>query len=260
MSSLLHTADSVHPRCNTIASTCFNADAVDNREQLCNTGETGPIERVSRAEAEITQLNAMLIDIDLCLLRPAIVDEHLQLGGPEAVYQNVISPWLERSPILRQAEVRFSGGGYHIIVWLSPTVQFHGEYERDRWSRYVRVVQCLLPSDPDCPGITALTRPIGSINSKNGVEVRQLKAGKPVSPEEIVEHIEVVRNAPFGVIAEQLLGSRRINPCPKCKAPNSRLDVLDRIGKCYGGCGRIKLEDLFDLYLSPREGARKEGV
>jgi hypothetical protein len=200
----------------------------------------------------------MLIDLDLRLLRPAIVDEHLQSGGPEAVYQNVISPWLERSPILRQAEVRLSGGGYHIIVRLSPAVQFADENERDRWGRYVRLLQCLLPSDPDCPGITALTRPVGSVNGKNGLTVRQLRTGEPVAPEEVIRYLDEARRAPFRTIADILFGSRKITPCPICGSTDSRLDVLDHIGICYGGCGRVRLFSLFDLFLKSRP-SRIEG-
>ena len=49
----------------------------------------------------------------------------------------------------------------------------------NRWAAAVKIVQCVLPTDPDCPGITALTRPVGSVNGKNGAAVRVLKTMSP---------------------------------------------------------------------------------
>jgi hypothetical protein len=230
--------------------------AVDHREQLYNDGEIGTIQQVSRPESMITSLRGILLDIDPGRLRKSVAAPDV-LAHPDKLYKQVVREMLARDPVLNKAEVRVSGRGLHAILRFSPAIELPTEGERQRWAAIVKVIQRLLPTDPDCPGITALTRPLGSVNSKNGAIVRQLLAGESVTAEEVIGLFERVRTSPFQTVAALLFGSGRIQPCPVCNKTDSRLDVLSAIGKCYGCCGKVRLAQLYDVFLEPRS-ARKE--
>ena len=91
---------------------------------------------------------------------------------------------MQRPPGLpwKHAEIRLSGTGLHGIIWLAPPVELTSAAEQKKWANLVRAVQCSLPVDPNAPGITALTRAIGSTNSKNGSVVKVLEPGEPIDP------------------------------------------------------------------------------
>jgi hypothetical protein len=165
---------------------------------------------------------------------------------PKKFYKAIVSNWLRRNPVLNRAEVRKSGTGLHIILWLDSPVEFQNEGERRRWSAMVRGIQRILPTDPNCPGITALTRPIGSVNSKNKAAVCEVRKGEPIPAEDIIKLFEQIRLSPFRTIAEILYGTDRVTPCPNCGHEDSRLDVLDHIGLCYGNCGKVRIGQLLD--------------
>lgn len=215
-------------------------------QRLC-----GPIQKVSLAEATITTLHGILLDFDPGRLHPNLADAAVLLC-PEKLHREVVRPWLDRHPVFASAEIRSSGRGLHAIVRLSPPVEFETLAQRTKWAAAVKIVQKLLPTDPDCPGITALTRPIGSINSKNGKEVQQLYKGQPVSPVEVLELCGQAVNRPFATVAGLLYPSNRISPCPVCFADGSHLDVLDGVGKCYGSCGKVRVGQIMDRFLSAR--------
>src|SRR5262245_25875591 len=42
---------------------------------------------------------------------------------------------------------------------------------------------------------------------------------------------------PFREVTFPLLGDDRVLPCPVCRTPGTRLDLLGGNGRCYGGCG-----------------------
>ncbi len=224
---------------------------VDSREQLFNGGESGPITDIQVSTERIAKLNGIFFDIDprLCCssqLFPKIPTE------PTAFYETIAKPWLGRHPMLNLAEVRNSGTGLHVIVWLEAPLIFSTDQERQRWSGIVQVVQAVLPVDPDQPGITAVTRPIGSINSKNGATVTLLKPGKPVSAEVVVALYDEMRLSPFKTVMRILIGREKLKPCPLCLKEGSQLSAMDRVGQCYGSCGTVRLEQLYDLVLAPR--------
>ncbi len=223
----------------------------DAREQLYNDGKIGPITQVQLSEAEITSLHGLMLDLDLRLFRREVVPDCIN-DDAEAFYRLIVSKWLSHHPVLGKAEVRSSGNGLHVILRFDQPLQFQTEGDRQRWSAIVRVIQRLLPTDPDCPGITALTRPIGSINGKSGREVKRLHEGELITIEEITGLFDQVRAAPFRTVATILFGRDHITPCPICGREQSRLDVLDRIGKCYGHCGQVRLGQLFNAFLQPR--------
>lgn len=230
-------------------------DLVDQREQLFNEGEAGPIDRVSLPEAMITSLRGILLDIDPKWIRTDLLPVAAR-DNPAKFYTAIVRKLLSRHPVLSRAEVRGSGQGLHIIIWFREPVEFSIEGDRQRWAAIVKVIQRVLPTDPRCPGITALTRPLGSINGKNGTTVRRLRKGAPVAAEDVVDLFDQVRHRPFRTIAGILFGREPIVPCPVCGDPGSRLKVLDFAGKCYT-CGDAKLGQLFDVFMDARHPKTK---
>jgi hypothetical protein len=228
----------------------------DLREQLVNAGECGPIERVSLPVANITSLRGILLDFDPALFRKEVLPRK---GGtnPGTFFEQVIRPILQRHPLFEKGEVRCSGRGLHAILRFGAPIHFVEEADRQRWAAIVRIVHRTLPTDPDCPGLTALTRPIGSINSKSKSDVTLLQQGKPVAAEEVIGLCEAVRKSPFRTIASILFGDSPLATCPVCRKPSTRLDPLDQNGVCYGGCGRVRLGQLFDVFLQPRQPQAK---
>jgi hypothetical protein len=228
-----------------------DAPAVDEREALFNERATGPVQAIQVPAERITRLHGILFDLDPGLL---IAGNPVFPPAEEATafYENV-RPILDRHPLARHAEVRCSGTGLHVIVWLEPAVELHDAAGQHYWSAVVKAVQRTLPVDPDMPGITALTRPVGSVNGKNYAVVETLKAGQPVNPTAVEAYMTKLAQAPFREVALPLLGGSRISPCPVCGGEGTRLDVLDFVGKCYNGCSRVSLEQLYDCVLEPLE-------
>lgn len=228
----------------------------DIRQQLFNDCSEGPARRIQLPVERITRLHGILFDLDPKLL---VADNlYFPPADDPASFHRAISPVLERHPLACNGEVRSSGSGLHVIVWLDPVVELHTDEDQQTWAAIVKAVQCSLPSDPDSPGITALTRPVGAINSKNGAVVEVLKAGRGVFPDAVKEFAAKLQEAPFRTIAEIMFGTHRVQPCPICDKPRGRLDALDHIGKCYNGCSKVTLEQLFDVFLEPLRGAEDQ--
>jgi len=217
---------------------------IDIREALYNDNPIGLASVIQIPAERITRLDAIVVDADPALLlpgNPAFPPD----PDPRRFLTN-IRPALDRHPLARHAEVRSSGSGLHLILRLDPAFEMKTSADQKRCDIVVRVVQRSLPSDPQAPSITALTRPIGSINSKNGALVELLEPGRPISPEQVVAFVNETAASPFRALARPWLGSDRVVPCPACLAPGSSLGVLDRKGECYH-CGGFGLEGLFSL-------------
>ncbi len=228
----------------------------DLRQQLFNEGETGPIEGVQVSTDRIVQLNGIVYDLDPQLYAKGPLTQGLS-RDPKRFYKRVVRPWLDRHPLLKNCEVRATGTGVHAILWINPPIKFDTEADRNRWAGIVKVVQAALPIDPDQPGITATTRALGSINSKKGAKVRRLTKGKPVTEEQVLSLFDTMCSAPFKTVFSVLTGSDSVSPCPICRGEGTKLSALDYAGSCYGSCGTVKLETLYDLVLAPRP-AKKE--
>jgi len=220
----------------------------DLREQLVNDGLVGPIEQVSTPIDLITRVRALMIDVDGQYLAPHLVP---QVGGSvaEKLCERTIYPWLSRHPVLRKAEVRFSGSWIHLLLWMDPVVEFAAVAERRRWAGMVRAIQRSLPCDPHAPDLNSLTRPVGSRNSKTGLPVRILRPGEPVQPNEIIAFYEALRDRPFSTVARILYGSDRVAPCPLCRQPGSSLSIQDKVGRCYS-CGTVHHAQLLSLFVA----------
>jgi hypothetical protein len=234
----------------------IRGDRIDLREQLFNNREIGPIDQVQLPLLNITQLWGVMYDLDPPIFLPGPLTPGAD-SGPEAFFERTVAGWLSRHPVLEAAEVRDTGRGLHLIIRFEEPVVFRSDGEREPWSGVVAVVQAILPIDPDQPGITAVTRPIGSINSKTGREVRSLKPGKPVPVVQVERLYDQMVQAPFRTVMGVLLGAGRVSPCPICQTHGSILSALEHVGQCYGSCGKVKLERIYDLFLAPR--IAKEG-
>ncbi len=222
---------------------------VDWREQTFNDGLTGPVEKVSTPQDLITQSRTVMIDIDPQYLTPTLFDSGKGTRATR-LYHQTVCHWLDRHPLGKKAEVRSTGSGLHALFHLEPVVVFGSTADRDLWATVVRAMQNTLPCDPNAPGLTALTRPIGSTNSKNDRKVKQLRPGEPIAPEEILQFVDDLRRRPFATVAGILYGADRITPCPVCKANGSTLAALDRVGRCYARCGTVKLVQLVGSFMS----------
>lgn len=224
---------------------------IDLREQLYNNGDCGPIADVQFSKERITKLRGILLDVDPKLFRKSSAIPQIP-DNPEEFYRLVLLLWLSRHPVLTKAEVRCSGTGIHVILWFADPPEFNSDEERRRWEGIVLIVQRVLPADSDQPGITAVTRPIGSINSKNGAKVVQLAAPTTISSEEIISLADQMRGSPFRTLTQIVFDTDRITPCPKCGQPGTHLASHNWNGTCYGSCGKVTLTDLYDLLLVPR--------
>lgn len=249
-------AKSKSPRSNPSKSKPPEKDKKDLRKQLCNDRKVGPIAKVQLPTEMIARLWGILFDIDPDLFRKKTIPADVR-ADPRRFYHEIVRLWLARHPALQDAEVRLSGRGLHIIIWFTEPVEFSSEADRQRWAGIVRAVQAVLPTDPDCPGITATTRALGSINSKNNAVVEQLAAGKPVEAKVVLELFEQLHRRPFRIIMAILLGSERCKPCPVCGEDGSNLSALDFVGRCYG-CGKVPLSALYDVFLRPRPALKKD--
>ncbi len=219
----------------------------DLREQLYNRRECGTFAEIQLPAERITTLHGIVFDLDPKLYRPG--NPLFPPDDDPRRFFDLVRPVLDRHPLARDAEVRMTGTGLHAIVWLDPPAQLCTAAAQARWGAYVRAVQATLPTDPNAPGITALTRAVGSVTTKSGRAVEVLRAGNPVTAKAVEEFVARLARAPFREVATVLLGDTQVSPCPICLT--SRLDVLDHVGMCYAGCGKVKLDQLFDSVYAP---------
>lgn len=236
------------------------AGRVDERESLANDCLTGTFQAVSLPQDTITRLHGILLDFDRELLDEAAFAPGA-LDSPETFFARGLKPILNREKVFRSAEVRASGRGLHLIIRLDPPKDFANATDRDRWAAYVQLLQSLLPTDPCCPGITALTRPLGSVNGKNHKVVRSLREGQPVSPERVLELVERVRRAPFETICRLLHGGLTARPCPRCQKTGSQMRASATKGDCYHCKSKLQIADLLKPFynaLDTRENGESE--
>jgi hypothetical protein len=223
----------------------------DIREGLCNDCPIGPAAAIQLPLESITRLQGIVIDLDPEILRPD--NPIFPPADVPAAFYGGIQPVLERHPLVRHAEIRASGRGLHVILRIDPPVELRSHGEQRYWNAIVKGIQRTLPSDPLAPGITALTRPLGAINSKNNCKVELVKAGSPIRPEAIVDFMKTVASSSFLTVGRILLGGDRVERCPRCC--ESALSLHDHHGQCYT-CGKVRLIDLFDaVFRVPNEGA-----
>lgn len=236
--------------------------AADQREALFNGGAVGTFKEVMTRHHEVTLLQAILIEIDGECLRVGGVIEEMPADGFE-LYDRHVRGWLDNHPTLRKAEVRFSGRWLHCILRFDKPVEMKSDRRRELWDMVVTAVQRALPSDPAAPSLLAMSRPVGSVNSKSGRQVELLRAGEPVTEQEILNFADDLTQRGFATVTQILFGSTTVSPCPFCREEDSTLSgtapryrtsnptIINR-GSCYH-CGKVPLVDLIALVLKGRE-------
>lgn len=227
----------------------------DVRERLYNDPLTGPAQEIQLARVAITRLHGFVVDLD-----PDRLVEDNQIFPPDTnpgAFFEKVRPVLDRHPLLRHAEIRNTGRGLHALVLLDPPVELHSEQEQSHWDAVIRTVQATVPADFNAPGITAVTRPVGAINTKNGATVKLLKKGEPVPPQAVLDFLTRVQKAPFRELMEIWFGASRVEPCPVCGGEGTSLGVFEQAGRCYN-CGKLGLDRIFPLMLKPPPEDKKE--
>jgi len=219
----------------------------DSRQQLFNAGSIGTFREIQLNADQIYKQTGILFDLDPKYIKVSSLTPHAPLD-PDAYYYSVASKWMSRDPVLQKLEVRASGTGLHAILWLQDPPQFDTDGLRERWTGITQTVQTALPSDPNAPHITASTRPIGSINSRNGATVKLLATGSPVTQEEVLKLYTDMERSPFKTVLRVLSGQEKVTPCPICMLPGSKLSAMDQKGKCYK-CGTVELSELLDSVM-----------
>jgi hypothetical protein len=221
-----------------------STNRVDLREALFNQRQIVRAEEIQIPPERITCLHAILVDIDPILLRPG--NPLCPPADNPRDFLKGLLPILVRHPLACRAEIRRSGTGLHLIMGLDPAVELTSAAEQKSWSGVVKIVQQSLPGDLNAPGITALTRPIGSINSKNGAVVEQLRAGESNSPADVSAFVREFQGAPFRVLTSIWTGAAEsVRPCPVCRSPRSSLSLGEQSGRCYK-CGTVRLAQVYD--------------
>jgi hypothetical protein len=224
---------------------------VDLREQLFNDGKIGKVKEISTQEDLITSLRGVLLDIDLCLLASSWLVPDPTIT-PAEFYSKNVAIWLTRHPVLCKAEVRCSGSGLHVLLMLDKPVELATEKDRTRWATRIEILQAILPTDPNAPGLRAMTRPVGSVNGKNGAKVELLQQGQGITIEELVTLTDQLVATPFKTIVAILAGRARLSPCPICTNEESSLGAGLQYGSCYS-CGKVPLGRLLhSLYKTDK--------
>lgn len=226
---------------------------IDLAEHNVNDCSVGKRSQISIKRELITSISRLMIDVDPGEWKGVLSDRELadpSLINPKLFWKHHLELMLDRHPLLSKAEVRFSGRGFHVLVCLEEPVVFTDDAARDLWQHRLQILQCLIPSDPRAPGLNIMTRPLNSINSKNGRRVVLVRKPTLVSAQEVIEAVDQFRAAPFQTIAQTLFG-RSSSPCPLCETPGSSLRIRTHNGICYGGkCGgRVYPSDLFDRFM-----------
>lgn len=234
----------------TRAKTKIKVSPPDWRTQLFNEGLSGRAETIQVSADRIYQVNGILLDIDPPMLRdnpffPVTQDAQL-------LYTDVIKPMLDRHPVLQTAKVVGSGTGLHVLLMFDKPEPCDTDIAREKVAAVIDVVRHILPIDPESPRITATTRRPGSVNSKCGKKVRTLNAGEPVAFSDVENLAAQMVAAPFSTMMAVLAGMTAISPCPICKKDKTMLRVMDHCGICYGSCGKVTDQAIWDLLYQPR--------
>jgi hypothetical protein len=228
---------------------------------LFNSGAVGNFREVMVQQHEVTLIRGILIEIDGECLRVGKIIDKMPVDGFE-LYERYVRGWLENHPLLSKAEVRFSGRWVHCILRFDTPVQIKSDRRRELWDTVIRAVQRSLPSDPEAPSLLAMTRPLGSVNSKTGRQVELIKEGEPVTELEVLHFGEELTRRGFATVTQILFGATTVSPCPCCCKVDSTLHAAAPLyrtndpgvtnrGTCYG-CGKVTLTKLVDLVLKGR--------
>lgn len=235
--------------CSTTASSCPRSPGdCDEREATYNGRELGPARDIARSVEQISAIHGFMSDLDCKLFDPAVIGEDC-VQSPAALYTKHVRQWLDRDPVLSKAEVRDTGGGLHVLLWLDSPIICDAKNVHE-WDGVARGVRNVLPCDPSLNGIIAMTRPIGAVNTKYDPprEVRLLREGQPVTREEVLALSRRVAEQPARLWMRVFFGGERTSPCPLCA--EASLGVAGNWQcQCYE-CGRVDAAVLIYRFFS----------
>lgn len=236
---------------STIQPPAHDHGASDDRESLVNGRERGPANQIATKVEEVASIHGFMSDLDCKILDPAVVGEEC-VRSPADLYEQHARHWLDRDPVLTKAQVRDSGYGLHVLLMLDEPIICRGDDARD-WDKIARGLRNVLPGDPSLNGIVAMTRPVRALNTKADPpkEVRLLRAGEPITRDEILDLNQRLANAPARLWMRVFFGGERASPCPLCGATTHSLGVAGNWQvQCYG-CGRVDAAALVYRFYSP---------
>lgn len=219
--------------------------APDILEQLFGDRLIGRRRDVSVPWSRIKGLRAVLVQLDPQQLVPG-----------NLFYPPAQDPWefyggirrvLNRHPILRHAEVRTSGNGLDLLIWLRRPLDFCCRNNREYWDWRFDTLRNWEFDKEYSPAERCLVRPLGAIDPETGRQVVKIVDGSPVWPDEIAAYDERVAAEPFRQNVGILLGGfDRVSPCPKCRQEDSELDMGRFEGQC-SRCGTVDFGDVWSL-------------
>lgn len=259
-----HTAEAGSPHATNSSdagaeSGCENAAGIspggdrkydnDERESLVNDRRRGTKYEITPKVEEVAAIHSFMNDLDCKMLDPAVVGEEC-VESAAALYEQHVRVWLDRDPVLSKAEVRDSGHGLHVLLWLDePIVVAAGDAQQ--WNDIARGICNALPGDPNLNGIIALTRPVGAMNTKDKPhrEVRLLRPGEPVTRAEILDLTQRVTMQPARLWMRLFFGGERADPCPLCGKESLGVAGSWQC-RCYG-CGRTNAAAIVYRFYSP---------
>jgi hypothetical protein len=246
-----HTAT---PQCND-GSRAQGED--DERESLVNDRRRGPANQITPKVQEVASIHAFMIDLDCGILDPTIVGQEC-VDSPARLYSDHVQHWLDRDPVLRKAEVRDSGHGLHVLLWLDEPIICTGREAVD-WHEVAKGIRNVLPGDPSLNGIIALTRPIGALNTKREPKtVQMLRAGESITQAEILDLNRRVTHQSSRLWMTLFFGGERVSPCPLCGKGSLGVAGYWQC-RCYQ-CGRVDAASIIYRFYSPKFlASRMEG-
>ncbi len=226
------------------SDTGCNVSCSDNRETLCNARITGHAQIIQYKLEEIVELRGVMVDVDPQYLSTTLPWGHA-LGDPRSLWIEHIQKGLAAIGLVEFIEARMSGTGLHLVIWFDMPVPLASQRDREIWDARIRLLQSLLLGDPQSPGITALTRPVGSRNSKSQVEVETIHAGRPITAEQFAIIVDQLAAEPARTVIRYVYGSDRVTPCPYCGVVDTTCSALYRNTTSYNCCGKRDLLNLF---------------
>jgi hypothetical protein len=232
---------------------------LSEREATFNGRERGPAHAIAKPVEQIAAIRGFMFDVDTKLLDPDVLGESA-VASAEQLYEQHVRHWLDRDKVLAKAEVRDTGGGVHVLLWLDEPVVCAAGQQR-HWDAVARGLHDALPGDPNLLGIIAMTRPVGALNLKYDPprEVRLLREGKPVTQKEVLDLIDRLTTAPSRLWMNLVTGADRVSPCPLCRKGGTSLGIAGGWKvQCYE-CGRSDAAALvYRFYTSEFLTERKE--
>jgi len=101
----------------------------DEREAIVNERASGPAHNIAVKVEEVAAIHGFMIGLDCGILNPEVLGA-AAVASAEVLYSEHVRQWLDNDPLLSRAEVRDTGGGLHVLLWLDEPILCDGEEAR----------------------------------------------------------------------------------------------------------------------------------